>query len=176
MSKTLIAYYSRSGGNYVSGNIVDLPVGNTEIIAQTICGLTGASLFKIEQAKPYSPAYNECVRQAQADLRANARPALLKKPDSLEPFDTIILAYPNFCGTMPMAVFTFLEAFDFSGKSILPLCTHEGSGMGKSESDLRRLCPQAKLRPGLAVKGSNVKNARETVRQWLESIAAGQHE
>lgn len=174
MSKTLIAYYSRSGGNYVSGSIVDLPVGNTEIIAQTIRDLTGAALFKIEQAAPYSPNYNECVRQAQADLRANARPALLTKPDSLEPFDTIILAYPNFCGTMPMAVFTFLEAFDFTGKFIFPLCTHEGSGMGQSESDLRRLCPQAEIKPGLAIKGSNAKDAQGAIKPWLKSIIADQ--
>ena len=73
---------------------------------------------------------------------------------------------------MPMAVCTFLEAFDFSGKTILPLCTHEGSGMGRSEGDLRRLCPHAILKPGLAIRGSDASAARATVERWLTDTGA----
>jgi flavodoxin len=85
----------------------------------------------------------------------------------MDQYDTIILGYPNWWGTFPMAVFTFLEEYDFSGKTILPFCTHEGSGLGGSERDIRKLCPEAKVLPGLAIRGGSVKNAAETIKSWL---------
>ena len=88
-------------------------------------------------------------------------------PASIEEYDTIVLAYPNYWGTMPMAVFTFLENFDFSGKTILPLCTNEGSGMGSSERDIRKACPGADVKSGLAVTGSEAANAAGRVKKWF---------
>ena len=82
-------------------------------------------------------------------------------------YDTIILAYPNYWGTMPMAVFTFLESFDFSCKTILPLCTNEGSGMGGSERNIKKTCPGAAVKSGLAVTGSEAANAAGRVKKWL---------
>lgn len=116
MSKKLIAFYSRADENYVNGQIKTLPVGNTEIVAGIIQRLTGVDRFKNEQAQPYAKDYNECVAQAQADQKNNARPALKRCPKSLDGYDTIYLGFPNYWSTMPMAVFTFLERFDFSGK------------------------------------------------------------
>ena len=94
-------------------------------------------------------------------MRAGARPKLVALPESIDGYDTVVLAYPNYWGTVPMAVFTFLEAFDFSGKTILPLCTNEGSGMGGSERDIRRTCPGAEVKKGLSVTGSRASSRRK---------------
>jgi flavodoxin len=110
-----------------------------------------------------------CIDEAKKDLRAKSRPALVYMPDSIDDYDTIVLAYPNYWGTMPMAVFTFLEAFDFSGKTILPLCTNEGSGMGGSERDIKRACPDAIVKSGLPITGSNAANAKNSVQRWLSA-------
>lgn len=167
MAKKLIVFYSRAGENYVNGTLRRLQIGNTQIAAGMIQELTGADCFQIEQAEPYSESYNECIAQAQAHQRQNDRPALKRYPESLEEYDVIYLGYPNYWSTMPMAVFTFLEHFDFSGKIIKPFCTHEGSGLGSSVRDIRSLCPTAIVEDGLAVYGSRVKQARKTIENWI---------
>lgn len=88
-------------------------------------------------------------------------------PDSIKPYDVIYLGYPNYWGTMPMAVFTFLEQFDFTGKTIKPFCTHEGGGMGRSEQDLKRICPTAQIAPGLSVRGTDVKHDLAVLENWI---------
>lgn len=164
----MIVYFSRRGENYVSGTLKELAVGNTEAAAGMIRELTGAELFRIEPVQAYSPRYNDCIAQAQADQRRDARPELRRYPESLEGYDAIYLGYPNYWGTMPMCVFTFLEHFDFTGKTIYPFCTHEGSGMGRSEDDIRRLCPGAEVKKGLALHGGSVRSARPAIAGWLE--------
>lgn len=167
MSKKLIAFYSRAEENYVSGLIKNLEVGNTEIASKIIQKLTDADVFKIEQKTPYSKNYNQCIAQAQDDQRSNARPDLEDYPKSIEEYDTIYLGYPNYWSTMPMAVFTFLEYFDFSGKTIKPFCTHEGSGMGTSVEDIKKLCPTANVEDGLAIRGGSVSSAESIIKQWI---------
>lgn len=167
MSKALIAFYSRADENYVNGQIKVLPVGNTEIAAGIIRQLTGAELFKIEQVQPYAESYNECIAQAQDDQRRNARPALKCCPKNLDEYDVIYLGYPNYWGTMPMAVFTFLERFDFGGKTICPFCTHEGSGMGASEADIKKLCPTAAVKKGLAIHGGSAERSEQEIENWI---------
>lgn len=169
-NKILIAYFSRPSNNYVGGSIVNLPVGNTEIAARKLHDLTGGSLFKIDPIKKYSEDYYACTEEAQKELCANARPELSEYPQSIDEYDTIILAYPNWWGTMPMPSFTFLERYDFSGKTILPLCTNEGSGMGKSEADIKKLCPGADVKPGLAIRGSSVGHADRELKSWIEKV------
>ena len=110
-----------------------------------------------------------CIEEAKKDLRSDARPELVSLPESIDGYDTVVLAYPNYWGTMPMAVFTFLEAFDFSGKTILPLCTNEGSGMGGSERDIKRACPGAEVKNGLSITGSQAANSKGSVRKWLSA-------
>lgn len=167
MGKELIAFYSRADENYVNGEIKHLETGNTEVAAGIIHELTGADMFQIEQLKPYAKNYNDCIAQAQADQRADIRPELAKYPDSLEQYEVIYLGYPNYWSTMPMAVFTFLEHFDFSGKRIKPFCTHEGSGMGSSVRDIQRLCPGADVEKGLAIRGGSVKQSRKEIEKWI---------
>ncbi|SHF70886.1 Flavodoxin [Caldanaerobius fijiensis DSM 17918] len=169
-SKSLIAYFSRKGNNYVGGSIVNLPIGNTEVIAKKIQKLTGSDMFQIKTVKSYPEDYTETTKVAKEEERKNARPELTEIVDDMESYDVIYLGYPNWWGTMPMAVFTFLESHDFSGKTIIPFCTHEGSGMGSSEHDIKRLCPNAKVLPGLAIRGSSVNNADEDVVNWLKKL------
>ena len=168
MSKALIAFYSRADENYVNGTLKMLTVGNTEVAAGIMKELTGADIFKIEQAKPYSKGYNDCIEEARADRQRDARPELSAYPDSLDDYDVIYLGFPNYWGTMPMAVFTFLEHFDFTGKTIKPFCTHEGSGMGSSIADIKRLCPGAKVEKGLAIHGGSVAKSGKTIEEWVK--------
>jgi len=167
MAKTLIAFFSRADENYFGGAMRYVKIGNTEIIVNDMKELIEADTFKIEMKNPYSPVYMNCIDEAKKDLRAKARPKLVSMPDSIDEYNTVILAYPNYWGTMPMAVFTFLENFDFSGKTILPLCTNEGSGMGGSERDIKKTCPGADVKSGLAVTGSEAANAGRRVKKWL---------
>lgn len=167
--KILIAFYSRSGNNYVGGTIVNLKTGNTEVAAGMIEGLAGDDLFKIDPVRAYPDDYTEVTEVAKKELKENARPALKKNLGDIGDYDTVILGYPNWWGTMPMAVRTFLESKDFSGKTILPFCTHEGSGMGHSESDIKRLCPGAEVLPGLSIIGGNVRRAEGDIARWLRN-------
>ena len=170
MSKKLVAYYSRADENYVSGQIKNLEKGNTEIAAEIISRLTGADMFRIEQKKPYANDYNECIAQAQADQKNDARPELVAFPDSIDEYDEIYLGYPNYWSTMPMAVFTFLEHFDFRGRIVRPFCTHEGSGLGSSVRDIQKLCPDAEVAKGLAIRGASVSRSEKDIEKWIREV------
>ena len=169
MTKTLTAFFSRADENYFGGAMRYVKVGNTEIVCDIIKDLTGADSFKIEMKDPYSPVYMTCIEEAKKDLREGRRPELVSYPESLDAYDTIVLAYPNYWGTMPMAVVTFLEKYDFTGKTILPLCTNEGSGLGSSEKDIRKYAPGVVLKKGLSVRGSDAADSRGTVQKWLKA-------
>lgn len=166
--KTLIAYFSRADENYFGGSYRYVEVGNTEIVAQLLRQATGADVFRIEMAEGYSPVYKECVAQAVQDFKSNARPAMRQNPPDVSGYDRLILAYPCYCGTVPMVVLTFLEQFDWAGKQILPLCTNEGSGMGRSEQTIAAACPGSEVKPGLSVLGSKAANAMPLIERWLE--------
>ena len=165
----LVAFFSRADENYFGEAMRYVEVGNTEIVCGKINELVEADTFKIEMKNPYAKEYMICIEEAKKDLRENARPELVSQPDSIDKYDTIILAYPNYWGTVPMAVATFLESFDFSGKTILPLCTNEGSGMGSSENDIKKFAKGASLKKGLPIPGSQAGNSKATVEKWLKS-------
>ena len=167
MVGSLIVYFSRADENYVSGALKWLETGNTAVIAGMIQRLTGGDLFPIQPVQPYAKDYNTCIAQARADQRRNARPALKGYPESLDAYDVIYLGYPNYWGTMPMAVFTFLEHFDFSGKRIRPFCTHEGSGLGRSVLDIQKLCPTATVETGLSIHGGRVGQSDKAIEKWI---------
>jgi flavodoxin len=107
---------------------------------------------------------------AKQELRENARPELSGHVANMTDYSVIYLGYPNWWGTMPMAVFTFLEEHDFSGKTIIPFCTHEGSGMGRSESDIRKLCSDARVLKGLPIIGGSVQGAQNDIANWLRKL------
>ncbi|MCR5447911.1 MAG: NAD(P)H-dependent oxidoreductase [Solobacterium sp.] len=167
MTKTLIAFFSRADENYFGGAMRYVKTGNTEIVVNGMKDMIEADTFKIDMKEPYSPVYMTCINEAKKDYQSNARPELKEYLDSIDAYDTVILAYPNYWGTMPMAVFTFLERYDFSGKTILPLCTNEGSGMGSSEQDIKKTVPGAIVKSGLSITGSAAASASGKVRRWL---------
>ena len=155
-NKVLIVYFSHSG--------------NTRRLAELIHEQTGGRLAELRVARPYPQDYDAVVDMAKKELRANARPALAPEIPELGDARTLFIGYPNWWGTFPMAVFTFLETHNPGDRTVIPFCTHEGSRFGRSERDLRRLCPQARILKGFEVRGSRVGQAREDVAQWLREI------
>lgn len=163
----LVAFYSRADENYFGGEYRYIEIGNTEKVAKMIAAMTGADLFKIEQKVPYSADYKTCVAEAKRDFESHARPELVSVLENIADYDEVYLGYPNYCGTMPMAVYTFLEAYDWTGKTIHPFCTHEGSGLSTTESDIAKAAKGAKVAKGLAIHGSSVDTAVKSVEEWV---------
>ncbi|MDL2303106.1 hypothetical protein LJC28_01795 [Dysgonomonas sp. OttesenSCG-928-D17] len=165
--KSIVVYYSRRGMNYLNGDVVDLKVGNTEVVAGKIQTLTGSNIFRIETVKSYPVDYTETTEVAQREFNENARPELTEKIEDMEQYDVIYLGYPIWWGTYPMAVATFLDSYDFSGKTIIPFCTHEGSALGSSVQDIKKAAPTATVLEGLAIKGSNVNTSDKAIEDWI---------
>ena len=168
--KCLVAYFSRKGQNYVSGRIVDLKVGNAEVVANMIQKIVGGDMFHIESVTAYPKDYTETTEVAKKELRAKARPKLTEQVKDIEAYDVIFLGYPNWWGTMPMPVYTFLESYEFSGKRIVPFCTHEGSGMGHSEKEIAKACPNATVLEGIAIQGARASSAESKVASWIDKL------
>ncbi len=168
--KTLVAFFSRAGENYAVGHIEK---GNTHIIAEMIAKETGGELFHIQPATPYPDDYKECVELANRELEAHARPAI-QGDAAVEDYDVIFLGYPNWWGDMPMAVYTFIEKHDWQGKTVIPFCTHEGSGLGGTENRLKSACKGSTVLNGLAVRGATAQNKQEqalqSVKNWLDKL------
>ena len=169
MSKKLVAYFSHKGENYSKGKIVNLKKGNTEIAAEMISSIIDADIFEIIADKKYPIKYDDCIEIAKKELRENSK-IKLKQDIDIKEYDTIFVDYPNWWGTMPMPVWSFLEGKDFTDKKILPFCTHEGSGLGKSESDRKKLTSGAEVLKGLAINGSEVNSSEEKIKKWLEEV------
>ena len=169
MSKKLVVYFSHKGENYSKGKIVNLEKGNTEIAAEIISSIIEADIFEIVADKKYPIKYDDCIEIAKKELRENSRPKLKDNIDIKE-YDIIFVGYPNWWGTMPMPVWTLLEEKDFTNKKVLPFCTHEGSGLGKSESDIKKLTGGAEVLKGLAINGSEVNSSEEKIKKWLEEV------
>lgn len=169
MAKSLVVFYSRKGENFMPGGIQVLEKGNTAYAAEHIAKATGADLFEIDTVKPYAAVYKECCKEAVTEKAANARPEIKGFVEDISGYDTIFVCFPNWCGTAPMCVFTFLEHYDLTGKKIVPLCTNEGSGLAKAPADLARSCPGAVIAEGLAVFGHQVKDSRQQIADWAKA-------
>ena len=164
--KSIVIYFSRAGYNYVNGEIKYLEIGNTEVIAKKIAELTNSEIFKIEPMLAYSEDYSECIEEAKQDQRVGARPELKEYPKNLDDYDVVYLGYPNYWGTMPMVMFTFLENVKLTNKTIKPFCSNEGSGLGRSVDDIRRLCANCTVEKGLAIHGANFEEAQ--LKEWAD--------
>lgn len=179
-SNILVAYFSRVGNTDFEEDVDAVTsaslngewgslAGNAELLAGMAQEVTGGDLFLIETVDKYPSDYGKTTDVAAQEQDDNARPLLASHVENMDQYDTVILIYPNWWGTMPQAVSTFLEEYDFSGKTILPLCTNEGSGMGRSEEDIAEVVPDALLLEGLPVRGSAAADAREDVTEWIEN-------
>ncbi len=154
--KTLVACFSWSG--------------NTMTVAKTIAEALGVELFEIKTATPYTDDYDTVLDVAKAEQNRKARPELAAYVENMAQYDTVFLGYPCWWGTLPMAVFTFLEGHDFSGKRVIPFNTHGGSGFGRSLNDLKRTIPSAKIEKGLSLYGTSVSGARDQIISWLKGL------
>ena len=162
MSRSLIIYFSRANENYAVGTI---DKGNTEIVAEFVAELTGAELFKVEPLVPYAKDYNTCIKEAKQRI-GNA--PIREKLTDISAYDTIFVMSPIYWGTYAPEMETALTGLDFSGKTVRVISTHEGSGLGSMVSDVKRLCVGANLQKnGLAVRGSQAKDAKQTIAKWL---------
>jgi len=156
MGKTLIAYYSRRGENYVNGSIRNLELGNTEVVAQKIKALLpDADVFQIDTTYEYSKSYMTCIEEAKQELHDQARPEVKNPLESIDQYDTIILGYPNWWGTMPMVCYTFLESYNFTG-------------MGSSVRFIKKLCPGATVEDGTPIHGAEAANADSEAREIVD--------
>lgn len=170
MAKNLIIYYSRKGENYWNGSIKNLTKGNTEIVAEFIQQSVGGDLFEIDTIEPYSTDYYACCDEVKIELHSGARPESKKYLDSINSYDNIFVCGPCWWGTFPCAIFSQLERLDFTGKKVVALMTHEGSGIGSSERDLKKLCKGAVFDKGLAVHGADAAKSEGTVSAWAKQV------
>lgn len=161
MGKSLIIYFSRADENYAVGYI---DKGNTEIVAEFVQELTGADMFKVEPAVPYAKDYNTCIKEAKKRI-GNA--PIKEKPTDISAYDTIYVMSPIYWGTYAPEVETALTGLNFSGKTIRVISTHEGSGLASMPRDVKRMCKGADVKPGLAIVGSQAKNSKQKVAEWL---------
>lgn len=169
MSRNLVIYFSRPGLNFVSGDVRFLDKGNTETAVEHVLNVIDADVFRIETVTPYSEDYYECTNEAKAEKKLGIRPELVRYLSGIDDYDNVIVCGPCWWSTYPMAVFAQLEKLNWQGKRLLPLITHEGSGLGRCEEDLKKYCADAVICPGLAVYGSHVTEAQEDIRNWLVS-------
>ena len=166
----LIAYFSRAGENYSVGVIEK---GNTELLAEIVAEETGGDLFRIEPVQEYPAGYEECKDVATQERNDNARPEIKNEIENFDSYDVIFVGYPIWWGDMPMIMYSFLESYDFSGKTIVPFNTHEGSGQAGTVTSIREECPNATVLGGFSVRGSvaqnNGESSRAVVQSWLDS-------
>ncbi|MGB9928846.1 MAG: flavodoxin [Methanosarcina sp.] len=154
--KILVAYFSHSG--------------NTQEIANQIHKNVESNIFEIQSVDPYPSEYNEVVEQAKQELQSGYLPELKTEVEGMKSYEIVFIGYPDWWGTIPRPVTTFLSKYDFSGKTIVPFCTHEGSRLGRSAADIKELCPQSTILEALEVRGREVKNAQTEVSKWLQKL------
>lgn len=160
--KMLIAYFSWSG--------------NSKNAAEMIQEKTGADLVELELVHPYSSNYNQVLDEAQRDLNRNARPELKTKVENMDEYSTVMIGYPNWWATIPMPIATFLESYDFSGKTIIPFCSHGGGEFGQSLTDISKLAPNSKIGEGLSIHYSGGSSLSSDIDKWIEKNNIGKNE
>ncbi len=179
---TLIAYFSRVGNTdfpegvdaitSASLNISDGELkGNTQLIAEYIQRQTGGELFLITTTEKYASDYDEVVNDVQQQHHQEIYPDLASAVEEMEKYDTVFLGFPNWDFDMPLAVYSFLEEYDFSGKTIVPFCTHGGSRFSDSIQTLQDMLPDSTVLEGLAISGDRAAEAQSEVEEWLLEMA-----
>ena len=167
----LVVYFSHAGENYNVGVIEE---GNTAKMGKIIAEQTGADIFELVPVIPYPEDYDSCLDAATEEQRTNARPEYEGEIDTWDQYDTVFIGFPIWWGEIPNIVYTFMEAYDFTGKTVIPFNTHEGSGAAHSQRDITETLPAATVLKGLAVRGSKAQNDAEgtaqDVRNWLKGL------
>ncbi len=165
-AKSLVVVFSHAGENY---NVGTITTGNTMKLAQIVAEKTGAELFEVKPAKEYPMKYDDCTDIAKREQNANARPAILADKDIAE-YDTIYFGYPIWWGDIPMCMYTFIEAHDWAGKTVIPFCTHEGSGAGRTDRTVKAAMKGADVKRVTAVRGSVAQNDRASSEKAIDGM------
>ena len=171
-SDILVIYFSRVGEQY---NVGVIDKGNTAIVAEMIAAETGADLFEVLPADDHYPmTYNALTDVAKKEQNDKARPQYQGELPDLSAYDTIFVGAPVWWGDWPMIMYTVFENNDFSGKTLIPFSTHEGSGLSGFDKKLQNACPDAEVLKGLAVRGNDAQNSQDKVRAsaqgWLKEL------
>lgn len=170
MAGNLIIYYSRKGENYVNGSIRKLEKGNTAYVAEFIQKAVGGDLFEVQTVKEYSPSYRTCIEEAKQELREQARPALRRYLTDLSGYDHIFICGPCWWGVYPMAIYALTDRLDFSGKKVMAVVTHEGSGLGSCERDLKKhLKGTVTFGSPLAIHGAEAPESEQETAAWARA-------
>ena len=171
----LVVYFSHAGENYSVGVIEE---GNTAKMGKIISEQMDADIFELVPVVEYPMDYDSCLDVATEEQRTNARPEYVDEIENWEQYDTVFIGYPIWWGEIPNIVYTFMETYDFTGKTVIPFNTHEGSGQARSQRDIEELLTSATVLKGLAVRGSKAQNDAEgtgaDVANWLKSIGLAQ--
>lgn len=170
----LTAFFSMTGQTYADGGVIDLDKGFTNMAAEYIQEAVGGDLYRIEQARSYSPNHFDMIREAKIEYRNKERPPLKGFLDSIDGYDTVFLCYPNWWGTVPMPLLTFVEHYDWTGKRIVPFVTSAGTGFGRSLRDVQTSAKDATIDPeGLAVLGTKVESSKARIQEWARKRIVG---
>ncbi|MDE7228308.1 MAG: flavodoxin [Treponemataceae bacterium] len=167
---SLVVYFSHTGEQYGVGEITE---GNTAVIAKMIAQKVGANIFEIVPEEDYQKRYRSCVQVAKQEKRAKSRPTYVGDVD-VSSYDTIFIGYPIWFSDLPMVVYTFLESHDLHDKTIVPFCTHEGSGSSKTDDTIKRLFATATVKKIFELRGSVAQNERDeacaAVDKWFKEL------
>lgn len=144
--------------------------GNTRTVATEIQSRTGADMFELIPQQPYTDDYNELLDVAQRERRNHARPAIANQIADIDAYDVIFLGYPNWWADMPMIIYSFLDQYDLSGKTVAPFCTSGGSGLSGTVRAIKSLEPEANVVDGLHVGGSSASRSGDIVARWLGGL------
>ena len=158
--KSIIIYFSRADENYFGGEMRYVDKGNTEVIAEYIKDIVGADIFKVEPLNPYPADYMECIEEAKVRTREHNAPIKENIPD-ISNYEVIYIGSPIYWGGMPEELFIALKGLNYSGKTIRPFTTHEGSGLSGVPRQLKEICNGAEVLEGLAINGSQVNNSKQ---------------
>ena len=138
------------------------------MMAAVIAELTGGDLFEITTVTPYPEDYASMLRVAQEEISTDARPELAALVENMDDYDVVFIGYPIWHGRMPQAIYTFIERHDLAGKTVIPFNTHEGSGLGSSERDIKASCPGATVLPGLSIHGGSAASSGKQAAAWAK--------
>ena len=166
--KSLVIYFSRADENYFGGTMRYIDKGNTEVVAEYIRDILGADIFKVERKTPYAKEYMACIKEAKDEQSRGENPELKNYLDDISGYDLIFIGGPVYWGTLPQPMFTELERLDFSGKTVMPFTTHEGSGLANVPSDIKKICVGANIKQGLAIVGSTVRDSKQKIEKWIK--------
>ena len=170
MRKAIVVFFSKEGENFVNGKKQILTIGNTEIVAKKISEALDSPIAKLQPIISYPTGYEETLERSKKERQENSMICYQNLGIDWKAVETVFLGFPNWWGSCPQIVKTFLKESDWSKKTIYPFCTHEGSGFGSSIQELKKQYPNAKIKCGLPIRGSRVDRSDTAIKNWLFGI------